>query len=268
MKNFCLILVFTLCLLGCKPKSKYPENFTNKLPFGLEYYISENKANSIFDSLVDARILIKNSYDNSFDYKFKALTDSIIMSVSARFYNDSLYYVDIRKASVFGSNSINSKHYENALEFFKSQSIGLGLFTESYDKQWKRYQWKNQNELITFYPGDWFILIFEDGVLSEKISKSSSDLLLKEARERSDKTNGVKVENNSWDGSVSQVKKHLKANLKDPNSYESIEWSDVIETSNGYTVRHKYRAKNSYGGYVIENNIFYLDFTGNVVDVQ
>jgi len=32
-----------------------------------------------------------------------------------------------------------------------------------------------------------------------------------------------------------------------------------------YWVRHKYRAKNSFGGYVIENKIFYLDEQGNVV---
>ena len=77
------------------------------------------------------------------------------------------------------------------------------------------------------------------------------------------------VQNSYLDASVSQVERYLKANLSDADSYESMEWSAVNEMSgNGeykYWVRHKYRAKNSYGGYVIENKIFYLDSNGNVI---
>ena len=77
----------------------------------------------------------------------------------------------------------------------------------------------------------------------------------------------AKVENSSWDGSVSQVKKYLKSSLIDPDSYKSVEWGNVVKTNNGYMVRHKYKAKNSFGGYVMENNVFYLDFSGNVTSV-
>jgi hypothetical protein len=42
----------------------------------------------------------------------------------------------------------------------------------------------------------------------------------------------------------------------------------VVETENGYVVRHKYRAKNSFGGYIIENQKFYLDFKGNVIGIE
>jgi RNA polymerase subunit RPABC4/transcription elongation factor Spt4 len=73
------------------------------------------------------------------------------------------------------------------------------------------------------------------------------------------------VENSSWDGSVSQVKDWLRENLKDPGSLEFIEWGTVVETSSGYSVRVKYRAKNSFGGYVIEEKIFTLDHSGNVL---
>ena len=74
------------------------------------------------------------------------------------------------------------------------------------------------------------------------------------------------VYNSSWDSSVRQVKDYLKKNLKDPNSYESIEWSNVIKQSDGsFIVRHKYRAKNSFGGYVVENKVFALDQNGNVI---
>lgn len=83
-------------------------------------------------------------------------------------------------------------------------------------------------------------------------------------------TSSSKVQNSEWDASVYQVEHYLKNSyLKDPDSYEGIEWSKVNEMSGSseykYWVRHKYRAKNSFGGYVIENKIFYLDDQGNVV---
>lgn len=76
------------------------------------------------------------------------------------------------------------------------------------------------------------------------------------------------VENSPYDSSVSQVVQYLKDNLKDPDSYSGVEWSSVIKTDDGgYYVRHKYRAKNSFGGYALENKVFYLDSKGNVINV-
>ena len=77
------------------------------------------------------------------------------------------------------------------------------------------------------------------------------------------------VKNNKWNGGVKQVEDYLKYTyLRDPDSYESIEWSEVKEKEDGYYVRHKYRAKNGFGGYVVANQLFHLDFSGNVVDVK
>lgn len=54
-------------------------------------------------------------------------------------------------------------------------------------------------------------------------------------------------------------------NLKDPSSIEYIEWSNVNDEEDGsFSVRVKYRAKNSFGGYSIENKIFYLNSSGTV----
>lgn len=79
----------------------------------------------------------------------------------------------------------------------------------------------------------------------------------------------VDVKNSEWDGSVKQVKDFLKNGyLRDPDSYESIEWSEVKEKDDGYYVRHKYRGKNGFGGYVVANQLFHLDFSGNVVEVK
>ena len=72
------------------------------------------------------------------------------------------------------------------------------------------------------------------------------------------------VKNNGLDASVYQVEQYLKNNLRDPDSYEPMEWSAVQKTEDGYSVRHKYRARNGFGGMNIENQIFYLDEDGNV----
>ena len=73
------------------------------------------------------------------------------------------------------------------------------------------------------------------------------------------------VSNSSWDGSVSQVKDYLKVTLKDPKSLEFIEWSKVIKNDDGdFNVRVKFRAKNSFGGYVLETWWFYLSPSGAI----
>jgi hypothetical protein len=75
------------------------------------------------------------------------------------------------------------------------------------------------------------------------------------------------VTNSAWDGSVWQVERYLKRELlKDPDSYQSIEWSQVRKTEGGgYMVRHKFRARNSFGGYVVSSYGFVLDSNGTVV---
>lgn len=76
------------------------------------------------------------------------------------------------------------------------------------------------------------------------------------------------VTNSPLDGGVRQVKNYLKANLKDPNSLKVISWSPVAKRGDGgYQVRCKYRAKNSFGGYVISNQVFVMDSNGNVINV-
>jgi len=86
------------------------------------------------------------------------------------------------------------------------------------------------------------------------------------------------VYNSAWDGSVYQVERYLKKNLADPKSFDAIEWSkvvvfndDIIRTANlkhKYAVRCKFRNKNMFGGYVINNVLFFLDAQGNVVNTK
>ena len=80
------------------------------------------------------------------------------------------------------------------------------------------------------------------------------------------------VNNTYLDKSTAKVgvKQYLKYNyLKDPDSYEGINWAFGIYDceNNIYFVLHKFRAKNSFGGYVVDQKEFLLDSEGNVIDV-
>lgn len=73
---------------------------------------------------------------------------------------------------------------------------------------------------------------------------------------------GQKPVNSAWDAAIKPVQDFLKKNLKDPESVKYDEWSPVILASYGgekcWAVRCRYRAKNSFGGYVLTNQIFYI----------
>lgn len=84
----------------------------------------------------------------------------------------------------------------------------------------------------------------------------------REHQARIDAQAGSKPSNSSWDAAVAPVVSFLKVNLKDPKSVEYIEWSPVtlleLDGQFFWGVRCKYRAKNSFGGYVIEEKVFLI----------
>lgn len=76
------------------------------------------------------------------------------------------------------------------------------------------------------------------------------------------------VMNSAWDGSVWQAEDYIKRRLKDPESFEAIEWGQVVLVPGGtYQVRCLYRAKNSFGGFAIEQVLLELDRDGNVTNM-
>ena len=77
------------------------------------------------------------------------------------------------------------------------------------------------------------------------------------------------VYNSPLDGSVRQVEDYLRKNLTDPDSLKVDEWSPVVKEGNGvFMVRCRYRAKNSFGGYVLTNTLFALSPSGVVVSAR
>lgn len=77
------------------------------------------------------------------------------------------------------------------------------------------------------------------------------------------------IYNSEYDRSVFEVERYLEKNLKDPKSFEAINWGNVQKISDTqYLVYLKYRAKNSFGGYVINEQTFYINAAGQVYDVK
>lgn len=71
------------------------------------------------------------------------------------------------------------------------------------------------------------------------------------------------------DATISEVRAHgkqwLKSNLKDPRSLEIIEWGVLEKTDIGFSIWVQYRAKNSFGGYVVESVELFTDRFGYVL---
>ena len=167
----------------------------------------------------------------------------------------------------------------------------LDFISSKFDSSWKtsefqidyqsenlsdyRKYWVKNNLAVEFsYPiGSFVTLSFYNipkyGV--EFFQKEvASDMNIHETvkKEREELDDKPKIMNSSWDCSVYQVKRYLEKSLKDPDSYVGIEWGKVQQNGIEYKVYHKYRAKNSFGGYVIESHIFTLDADGNVTNVE
>lgn len=110
-----------------------------------------------------------------------------------------------------------------------------------------------------------FPIFFPDYAQDIFLGKSLPRIRKRETVRKVEKSEEI-VKNSAWDGSVRQVDTWIKKNLKDPGSVEYIEWSKVVKKEGGgYLVRVKYRDKNSFGGYVIEEKVVILDSRGNVI---
>ena len=164
------------------------------------------------------------------------------------------------------------------------QTVEFNLHDADYDGEGKRSDmsheyykyWVKGNVAIEFYydgfPGYATLSFYNMPKYGIKHFKDKVNMTLdiqEEVKQQLEREKNLpKITNSPWDGSVWQVEDYLKKNLKDPDSYQGIEWSEVIENNDVYQVRHKYRAKNSFGGYVVENCIFSLTKEGTVIDVK
>ena len=202
-------------------------------------------------------------------------------TLKGTYNDDKLYNLEISIYSIGDGDytPLTKTDYDNLLSYFKSRyEKGYShLYVNGALMLGPTHLWRKDNIIIkvaVLYAGSEINSVtieYENYPIVDAISKENSKVLIENIRKRAEakvKGGNMEVFNSSYDASVRQVKDYLKKTLKDPKSYESIEWSKVKEETDGYSVYHKYRAKNSFGGYVIEAQIFYLDFGGNVVRVQ
>lgn len=182
--------------------------------------------------------------DNKSNGGWERLRDSI-----SNMFDDSWYSVDFDLNAV--ENVSSTLHLKKYYKYWVRDNIAVEFSYDGYARTL----------------GLAFFNMPQYGVQSFK-NKINSSLEIKEniRKETKQDAKASKIINNAFTGSVWQVKKYIKAKLKDPDSYESIEWSKVIQDGQNYKVRHKYRAKNSFGGFVVEEWMFTLDENGNVIN--
>jgi hypothetical protein len=183
----------------------------------------------------------------------------------------SLVYGKVKSKEVYPDEE-TSKDIKNIVSSSTEKKIVTkpktdGLYQAKEHDRWKqRMFWEDIWEWLS-HPGDWgcgsiifflailIIISLVSGQLGGSCSSNSDNSGRKGSSCSSPKpTTYVQA----------SVRMYLRSNyLKDPKSYESISWN-VRESSDGYIVHHKFRAKNSFGGYVVENGVFYLDVNYNV----
>jgi len=271
-------------------KSELSPQINNNLPLGFRFGFSSKKVNLIIDSLRKKNIITK--FENEYDYEYYIGNNIQKSSLDFIYNKDKLYILRFNFLSILN----NIDELERILVSQISKELGLQNTSVSYHFILDNITvWVKDNKSLELKKasGGWMELTYTDNPTNKIISevrnkeitaqsKNESDAAITRSYEsktedqqitnpnygRAQKQSGkAKVEASEWDGSVSQVKKYIKANLNDPDSYKSVQWSVVYDDPNGYKVAHEYRAKNAYGGYVTKKQIFYLNFDGEVTKV-
>ncbi len=102
--------------------------------------------------------------------------------------------------------------------------------------------------LGSFIPEDESTSTKESSVVKESVKTVEEETVKKDA-------NMPLV--SAWDGVASSIKTYLKSNLNDPKSLEIVEKSYMFKINdNLWAQRVKYRARNSFGGMVLEEYVF------------
>lgn len=230
----------------------------SELPFGFQFGMSEEEINNLLETLSSQGIISSNGQNYKCNYITK-LGVKIECHLNFKFHEDELYGVQL--------NMLNdSPETINAIETDLTEKCDSSYIKVAYsenfgDLKCHLTQWIKDNQIIFLRNAVGSDLNYINAPIAKMISDKRIDKTVEEARKNVD---NITIKNSSWDGSVSQVKKYLNKNLNDPKSYESIEWSEALKTDKGYTVRHKYRARNSLGALVVENKVFYIDNKGNI----
>jgi len=282
MKQIALTITLLILMISCdnsarqneinrsemdvaQTKAELSSENISELPLNFEFGMTRDEVNKHLEKLVKKGVISKKG-DKYYDYDYILESGQKIgTSIETSFYEDRLYDLYF---SLYGLKfdyeliAAIDKEITNKVD---STYKRISYYMLDYDdsKMWI-IKWFKENQYIYLRNAAGTDIHFVNAPIERIADEKRNQKLLERARMKA----GIEVKNSSLDGSVSQVVKYLKNNLKDPDSYESIEWGNVTETDNGYIVRHKYRAKNSFEGYVIEHQIFHIDWQGNITSVS
>lgn len=260
------------------------EEIDDTIPLGFKLNVTEKQ----FENHV--KQLVKNNNGefanmSSFETDYFGWKQKVYVS-SFPYFSDPNTKTDTISSVTFVFDELNSAPNSKIVAFRDSiskkfdnswQVVEYQLDTEKPDQLSNYFKYWIKNNIVAEFAVDTSVTLefhnapksytfdrtaFYDEIKQFYARKDEVDRILKE------KESKPKIVNSPWDGSVYQVKNYLQRTLKDPKSYEGIEWSEVNEKDGFYFVRHKYRAKNSFGGYVIESQVFKLDDNGNVIDAH
>lgn len=246
----------------------------SELPLGFEFGMSEDEVDENINQLINDKIITVIREGVQYEYIYTTKNGyNIRYCMEFGFYENELYLLTLEAMNRDSSLFIN---VDNELDLILGSAYKKIAFFDDFGTDDKLYfnMWFHGNQIVSLRKDRWSCqIVYKNAPIYKIILDKATNKYMDEAKARLEnrEQNDVDVKNSSWDGSVSQVKEYLKNNLSDNKSYESIDWSEVSETPNGYMVRHKFRAKNGFGGYVIENKIFYLNKQGcvvNTVDYQ
>lgn len=106
----------------------------------------------------------------------------------------------------------------------------------------------------------------------ERLSKEKVEYLAKVAEEEKKQAEAkayqdwVKNQFSVWDGSHTVLVKMLKENLNDPKSFQHVE-TTCKDNGDHLIVKMTYRAKNAFGGLILQNITAKADYKTNMVSV-
>lgn len=237
-------------------KSLRKDSINNDLIYNFKFGMTKNEVKSIEDSLTKVELFesfnnLKIFYNEDYQLQNSINSNQFIEgNITVSYENNKLNNLNI---------GIEKSDFKTALKVFISCYSTPDLFLDD-GKFGTKYAWIIGNQEITIN----YRYGFPEINYYDFISVSLEEI----QRREEEFARRAYVGNNDYDGSVSQIVTYLNENLKDPHSYESISWSKVMHKDGYYLVRHKYRAKNSLGGDVIENKLFYIDLYGAIYKIE
>lgn len=103
----------------------------------------------------------------------------------------------------------------------------------------------------------------------EEAQQANKEYMATHSPEQIEKAKKAKALQRKYYDAIEDSMRYLKSSLRDPDSYESIEWSPLVENDDGtYGLRHTYRARNGFGGMNVETKTFLFSSNGSIQAVR